>query len=108
MPSTIRTAHPRTDPEYRKRQVVLDERTDTTLQQLTETMRRVTGTRLTTSHAVRALLRAVEPSLPLLATRAVPAEATFLPNNAPRFADHRIRYEQALTRLLSEALRSLA
>jgi len=90
---------------YRKRQVILDDRTDITLQELTDSLRRVTGTRLTTSHAVRAMLRMVEPALPRLSTAKAPAEATCLPNNAARFAEDRARFEQALRLLIGEALR---
>jgi len=91
---------------YRKRQIILDEHTDAALHALTESLRRVTGTRLTTSHAARAVLRAIEPALPRLSMATAPIEATCLPNNAARFADDRARFEQALRHLIGEALRA--
>jgi len=107
-PTQFDRQRPSSKPTYRKRQIILDHRTDTTLQELTDSLRRVTGTRLTTSHAVRAMLRMIEPALPRLSMARAPVEATFLPNNAARFADERIRFEDALKGLIGEAVRTLS
>lgn len=89
---------------YRKRQVVLDDTADANLERLTEALRRSTGTRLTTSHAVRALLAAFSPSTQALATMQAPPDAMFLPNNAPRFAHERIAFERSLSDMLVAAM----
>jgi len=94
----------RTPPRYRKRQVVLDDAANATLEQLTEALRRATGTRLTTSHAVRALLTAVSPTLQAVAMMQAPPQAMFLPNNAPRFEHERVAFERALCDMLVAAM----
>jgi len=90
--------------KYRKRQVVLSDEAESTLQRLTATLRAVTGTRLTTSHAVRGLLTAIAPAIPELSLQRPPAEATCLPNNAPRFDSERERFERAIAGMVHSAL----
>lgn len=90
--------------KYRKRQVVLDDIAESTLERLTTALRTVTGTRLTTSHAVRGLLTAVAPAIPELSLQRPSAEATYLPNNAPRFDSERVRFERAIAGMVRTAL----
>lgn len=90
--------------KYRKRQVVLDDNAESTLQRLTTVLRTVTGTRLTTSHAVRGLLSVIDPAIPELSLQRPPAEATYLPNNAPRFDSERARFERAIAGMVRSAL----
>ncbi len=101
-----RSARMQATPRYRKRQVVLDAAAEHTLETLTDALRAATGTRLTTSHATRALLAVVAPSLHRIAELPPPPQTTLLPNNAPRFEAQRARFEHGLAELLRSALLS--
>lgn len=88
---------------FRKRQVILDDSAADRLERLTDGLRRATGTRLTTSHALRALLALVEPAIDELGLIRSPTEAMYLPNNAPRFDGERRRFEQSLAGMIRAA-----
>ena len=88
---------------FRKRQVILDDAAHERFERLTAALRRATGTRLTASHALRALLALTDPMIDRIGVTAPPAEAMFLPNNAARFDGDRRRFELALTGIIRSA-----
>jgi hypothetical protein len=96
MPSRVAT-------QFRKRQVILDDTANDRLERMTAALRRATGTRLTTSHALRALLLLIEPAIDELGLARAPIESMYLPNNAPRFDGERRRFESALAALIRDA-----
>lgn len=94
---------PRSTSRFRKRQVILDDSASKTLERLTDGLRRATHTRLTTSHAIRALLMLIDSAIEDIAHFDAPAEAMYLPNNAPRFDHERRRFEQLLAGMIRAA-----
>lgn len=85
-----------------KRELVLSPNADETFNRLIEALRRSTGTRLTASHAFRALMRAVHPGIGIIpASR---GERLRLPSNAPAYQHERDEFENALARLISSSL----
>lgn len=69
---------------------------------LVEALRRVTGTRLTASHALRALMRVLAPRLAHLGTK--PRQPLRLPSNAAGYGSERLRFEETLAALVTETL----
>jgi len=85
-----------------KRELVLSPHADETFNRLIEALRRSTGTRLTASHAFRALMRAVHPGIGTIPVSR--GERLRLPSNAPAYQHERDEFENALARLISSSL----
>jgi len=81
---------------------VLSPNADETFNRLIDALRRSTGTRLTASHAFRALMRAVHPSIHTIAAQR--AACLRLPSNAPAYQHERDEFENALAGLISSSL----
>lgn len=91
-----------------KREVLLSPDTDATLERLVQVLREATGARVTTSHAVRALLRAVDAALPSIVEALSCLGPQRLPGNGPRQDQHRKQFEAQLASRLAEGLRLAA
>lgn len=91
-----------------KREVLLSPDTDATLERLVQVLREATGARVTTSHAVRALLQAVEAALPSIIDALSSLGPLRLPGNGPRQDHHRKQFEAQLASRLAEGLRLAA
>lgn len=102
-PGAVLAAAPRPTTKFRKRQVILDDTAHDRLERLTAALRRSTGTRLTTSHAMRALLSLTDAAISALAITTPPPQAMHLPNNAPRFDGERRQFEHALAGMIRAA-----
>ncbi len=102
-PAGVRARHSgRHEATHLKRELVLSPNADETFNHLIDALRRSTGTRLTASHAFRALMRAVHPSIGTIpATR---GERLRLPSNAPSYQHERDEFEIALAKLISSSL----
>ncbi len=87
-----------------KRELVLSPNADETFNRLIEALRRSTGTRLTASHAFRALMRAMQPAINVMTQG--PRRPMRLPSNAPAFEEDRARFESDLAALIEPALRT--
>lgn len=92
----------RHDATHLKRELVLSPHADETFNRLIEALRRSTGTRLTASHAFRALMRAVHPGIGTIP--GARGERLRLPSNAPAYQHERDEFENALARLISSSL----
>jgi len=88
-----------------KREITLSPETAATLDELVRALRTATGTRLSTSHVVRALLRGLGPNLPFVQLAAQRFGRIRLPSNAPAYSADRERFEQRLAAALLEAIR---
>lgn len=87
-----------------KREVLLSPDADTTLERLVQLLRETTGARITTSHVVRALLRAVAPALPNIRDAFSQLGPLRLPGNGARQDRQRRQFEAQLARALAEGL----
>lgn len=85
-----------------KREFVLSPDADAAFTALLDELRRNTGARLTASHAIRALMRAIQPGVAIL--RQLPRRPLRLPSNAPAFEAERARFESDLALLIGAAL----
>jgi hypothetical protein len=83
-----------------KRELVLTLAADRVLSELVVICRAATGTRCTTSHVARSLLRAVELALPHIAQQTAAMGPISLPSNAPRDAGRRQHFEDRLAAAL--------
>lgn len=88
------------------REVVLTRRADDTFSRLVELCRRSTGTRLTSSHVMRALLHAVAHCLPHIEHHARRTGPARLPSNARGRDAERERFEAVLADALLAGLRA--
>lgn len=87
-----------------KREFVLTAAAANTMDALVEALRQLTGARVSGSHALRAMLIAVEGALPLIGREIVPGEAWRLPANGARFEASRTSFEQRLGEVLLKAV----
>lgn len=87
-----------------KRELVLSAAADQTFGELIEALRRTTGTRLTASHAFRALMTAIRPAISEMTPQ--PGTSLRLPSNAPAFEQERARFETALAAVIMRAIRT--
>lgn len=83
-----------------KREVLLCPETEETLDELVRFLRLGTRARVTTSHLVRALLRAVAPHLTAIRLRAAQLGPQRLPSNAPGCEAARRQFEQMIAAIL--------
>ncbi len=91
-----------------KRECVLTTQTDETLTRLTELVRRTTGARINASQTVRALLNTLGPAWPRLEEELRMLGPLRLPSNARGNEVEREALEQALSRAVLQAMRSVA
>lgn len=83
-----------------KREILLCPETEETLDELVRFLRLGTRSRVTTSHMVRALLRAVAPDLDAIRQRAAQLGPRRLPSNAPGSEAARRQFEQMIAGIL--------
>ncbi len=88
-----------------KRELVLTRSADETLTRLVDTFRHATRARLTTSHAMRALLKAVAMQLDLIEREARRIGPLRLPSNARGREFDRDRFEALLADAVLAAMR---
>lgn len=91
-----------------KRELVLTETADLTLTRLVELYRRQTGTKLTTSHVARALLKGVAHCIDTLEREARRLGPMQLPPNAPAFELERERFEARIADAFVAGIRNAA
>ncbi|TWT44474.1 hypothetical protein RAS1_08890 [Phycisphaerae bacterium RAS1] len=91
-----------------KREVVLTGSTDDTLTRLVDLYRRATGTRLSTSHVVRIMLRGVAHCMDSVQREAVRIGRRKLPANAPGHEAERERFEHRLAQAFVNGMRAAA
>lgn len=87
-----------------KREFVLTTASANSMDALVEAFRLLTGTRVSGSHALRAMLIAVERAIPLIHTEVAPGGPWRLPANGARFESSRADFEQRLGTVLLTAL----
>lgn len=87
-----------------KREFVLTAEAASTMDALVEAFRLLTGTRVSGSHALRAMLIVVEGAVPLIGREIVPGEPWRLPANGARFEASRVSFEQRLGEVLLKAV----
>jgi hypothetical protein len=90
------------------RQLLLTPATDAALSRLVELFRRTTGTKLSTSHVARALLKGVAHSMQTLEREARRLGPMKLPSNARAFEADRERFEARLADAFVAGIRSAA
>lgn len=93
-------------PRTIKRELTLTVATDETLTQLVDLYRRSTGTRLSTSHVARAMLRAVAYCMGSVEREARRIGRRKLPANAPGCETQRERFEHRLAQALVNGIRT--
>ncbi|MBL9149867.1 MAG: hypothetical protein JNM94_14340 [Phycisphaerae bacterium] len=89
-----------------KRELVLTLTADRTLDRLVDVFKSATGTRLTTSHTVRALLKAVALNLDLIEREARALGSLSLPSNARGAEQGRERFEALLADAMARGMRA--
>lgn len=95
-------------PTLCKREVILTRETDATFEQLLQVLRVATGTRLTASQMVRALLKSVAHAMPTIQREAARIQHMKLPGNAAAQAAQRERFENRIAQVLVAGLRAAA
>jgi hypothetical protein len=90
------------------RQFTLTPRTDATTERLVELFRRVTRTRMTTSHVMRAVLKALQHGMPEIERAARSIGPTPLPSNAKGGEVERERFEAFLADAIVAGMRASA
>lgn len=91
-----------------KREIVLSMSTDETFTRLIELYRRSTGTRLSGSHVVRAMLRGVSKCFEALEREAADIGRLKLPSNARGREGERNRFEDTIAEAIVNGIRSAA
>ena len=91
-----------------KREVVLTPKADQTLTRLVEAYRKSTGTKLTTSHVVRAILKGVNHCMDQIEREAQHLGRMKLPSNARERELERERFEAAIADAFVAAVRASA
>jgi hypothetical protein len=95
------------NPAVLKREFVFTSEAEETLSQLVRTYRQATGTRLSNSHVIRALLRGVAHGMSEIQREAELLGTLKLPSNAKGCEHERERFEDALASSFVSAMRSL-
>jgi len=103
MPASV----PVLDSSIVKREFVLTRSTDRTLTQLVQAYREATGTRLSNSHVIRAVLRGIAVGLPAIKIEAARHGPLKLPSNARGYEAERDQFEQTLVSSFLAGMRSL-
>lgn len=91
-----------------KREIILTTAAEETLSELVRLYRRATGTRLSTSHVIRAMLKAVAHSIRSLEREAEGIGRQRLPSNARGHESQRERFENRLTQAFVSGMRATA
>lgn len=91
-----------------KREVVLTPKADQTLTRLVEAFRKSTGTKLTTSHVVRAILKGVNHCMDQIEREAHEVGRMKLPSNARERELERERFEAVIADAFVAAVRASA
>ncbi len=94
-------------PAVIKREFVLTPATEEALTRLVQVYRNATGTRLSNSHVLRAMLRGVDHGLSAIEREANRMGSLKLPSNAKGREAERERFEHALTSSFIAAMRTL-
>lgn len=89
---------------WRKREFTLTEETDATFSHIAALFREGTGTRMTNSLVIRAILRAIHPNLPLLREEMIRLGAMRLPSNLPEYEAERATFEHRLALAFCRAM----
>lgn len=87
-----------------KREIVLSNDAAQVLDDLLDRLRRATGTRLSCSHAVRAVLLTFAPCLAAIESRVTTAEPWRLPANGSRHDGDRAAFERRMAAAITAAL----
>jgi hypothetical protein len=87
-----------------KRELVLSDEAVQVLDDLIDRLRRATGTRLSCSHAVRAVLLTLAPCLAAIESRVTIAEPWRLPANGSRHDADRANFERRVAAAITSAL----
>ena len=90
------------------REFMLTPRADAVVERLVDVLRRATHTRLTTSHAVRALLKAIDHAMEEIERTARTLPALKLPPNVRGGEVERERFEATLADVIVTAMRAAA
>ena len=98
---------PKRDSIVVKREFVLTPTADETLTRLVQVYREATGTRLSSSHVIRAILRGIAVGLPAIKGEVTRHGPLKLPSNARGYEAERDRFEQAIASSFLAAMRSL-
>ncbi|NOS99451.1 MAG: hypothetical protein HOP29_02365 [Phycisphaerales bacterium] len=106
--AATRQSTPPDDIPLIKREVVLNAEADATLTRLVDLFRRSTGTRLSTSHALRALLKGVAHCMGSLEREAGRVGRLRLPSNARGREAERERFEHRLAGVVVNGMRASA
>ncbi len=107
-PATASPAAPTGEPANIKRELVLSPSTEETFSRLVELYRRSTGTRLSSSHVARAILKGVAACLPALEREAETIGRLRLPGNARGREGERERFEERIAEAFVNGVRSAA
>jgi hypothetical protein len=99
---------PTGEPANIKRELVLSPSTDETFSKLVELYRRSTGTRLSSSHVARAILKGVAACLPALEREAETIGRLRLPGNARGREGERERFEERIAEAFTNGVRAAA
>ena len=89
-----------------KREFILTPQADNTLRDLVDAFSRATGTQVTNSHLFRSLLRAVALSMPHIESEAQALGRIKRPSNARGREAERERYEGAIAKAITDALKA--
>jgi hypothetical protein len=89
-----------------KREFMLTETADETLEQAVRLLAKATGTRLSNSHFLRVLLKCVAQAMPELEKKALNIGKLSRPSNAPESQAQREVYERTLAAAVLDALQS--
>jgi len=92
-------------PRHVKREITLTPQANETLDTLVELCRRATGTRLSTSHVLRAVLVSIMHSMPFLDYEMMKVGPLKLPGNSPDRQSEREHFESRLAQALLAGIR---
>jgi hypothetical protein len=104
----VQTIAPTGEPANIKREFVLSPSTDETFSRLVELYRRSTGTRLSSSHVARAMLKGVAACMASLEREAETIGRLRLPGNARGREGERERFEDRIAEAFTNGFRSAA
>ncbi|MCC6357377.1 MAG: hypothetical protein IT450_01425 [Phycisphaerales bacterium] len=93
-------------PRFIKRELALCPQTDALFEQLLQMLRSTTGTRLTASHTLRALLRAIGPHLRSIELEVTRIGALRLPSNSRGHESQRTAFEQRIAQAIIGGLQA--
>lgn len=94
------------EPANLKRELVLSPSTDETFTNLVDLFKRSTGTRLTSSHVARGLLKGIEKCLPTIQREARQIGPLRLPSNARGREGEREQFEERIAQAIVAGIRA--